>query len=101
MFVERIRPWLGRNLLGTAANVTLDLITPGTHYEPRITQLDARATKIVRFGRTCVQADLDLYNAFNASNVLANEITRFGPQWLQPTQIIGGRLIKFSGQLNF
>ena len=95
-----VRPTLGRNLSGSAANVIVDLIPPGTMYEPRITQLDARLTRTFRFGRTRIQTNFDLYNLFNASNVLAMN-TRYGPQWLQPSQIMGGRLFKLSGQVNF
>ena len=56
----------------------LNNFPPGTLYEPRITQLDARVTRTVRFVRTRLQAHVDLYNLFNASNVLAMN-TRFGP----------------------
>ena len=96
-----VRPTLGRALSGSAANVTLDaIIAPGLMYEPRITQLDARLTRTFRYGRTRLQANFDLYNLFNASSVLAMN-TRFGPQWLQPSQIMGGRLLKLSGQVSF
>jgi hypothetical protein len=37
---------------------------------------------------------------FNASNVL-NMNTRYGREWLNVVQIMGGRLVKFSGQVDF
>jgi endo-1,4-beta-mannosidase len=47
-----------------------------------------------------VQASADLYNVFNQSNVL-NMTTRYGNQWLNAVSIMGGRLVKFTAQLDF
>jgi hypothetical protein len=47
-----------------------------------------------------VEGNLDLYNFFNGSAILATN-TRFGSAWLQPTQVLGGRLIKLGAQVNF
>jgi hypothetical protein len=51
-----------------------------------------------------VRGNGDIYNMFNASNVL-NMTTRYagntGGQWLGPLQILGGRMFKFSAQLDF
>ena len=70
-------------------------------FEERVNQFDARLTRTFRFGRTRIQTNFDLLpDLFNASNVLAMN-TRYGPQWLQPSQIMGGRLFKLSGQVNF
>jgi hypothetical protein len=41
-----------------------------------------------------------VFNLLNASAIL-NVTTRYGNQWLQPIQIMGGRLLKFSAQLDF
>jgi len=41
-----------------------------------------------------------VYNVFNVSNVL-NMTTRYGSAWLNPISIMGGRLFKFTGQLDF
>ena len=51
-------------------------------------------------GKSKVRANFDVYNLSNRSNVL-NMTTRFGPQWLQPIQIMGGRLLKLSAQFDF
>jgi hypothetical protein len=54
-----------------------------------------------RFGQAGrVQGNLDIYNLFNANNVL-NMTTRFGPAWLNAIQIMGGRLAKVSVQVDF
>ena len=89
---------LGRNL--TTGNATIPLIAPGTMYSGRLNQLDLRLSKIVRFGgRRRVQANVDLYNLFNASPVLALNNT-YGAAWQRPLQILQGRLLKFGMQLD-
>ena len=98
---------LGRNLgsCGTrvpcTATVTVpQLIIPNTIFEKRLTQVDVRLTKIFRVGRARVQGMFDVYNAFNANTVLSM-VTTYGPNWLRPTAILGGRLLKFGAQLDF
>ena len=96
-----ILPSLGRNL-ATGANgvASIPLIKPGTMYEDRLYQVDLRASKIVRFGTKRLQANVDLYNAANSSAILSLNNT-YGPNWLRPTNVLQGRLLKFGGQLDF
>ena len=95
-----IQPSLGRPLAGTT-NVTIDLLPAGSAYlSDRITQLDVRFSKMLRFGQSTLQANVDLYNALNASTVLQVNST-YGPSWLMPTQILDARLLKFSVQVDF
>jgi Carboxypeptidase regulatory-like domain len=103
----QVLPSLGRNLgscRGAAVcngTVTIDLIPPNTLFEDRIQQLDLRFSRIFRMrGMTRLRGNFDVYNIFNAATLL-NENTRYGAQWLQPVQVMGGRLVKFSGQLDF
>ena len=97
----QIAPSLGRNLAGGARSVTVDLIPPGTHFESRINQVDLRATRFFRLGsRFRLQANADLYNISNASNVLSM-VTSYGANWLQPIQVMGGRLLKVSARVTF
>jgi hypothetical protein len=42
----------------------------------------------------------DVYNLFNARTILGVN-TRYGPSWLQPTSVLGGRLVKFGAQVDF
>jgi hypothetical protein len=92
-------PSLGRNL--SAGNATVDLIAPGTMYGDRLNQMDFRASKIFKFAtRSRLQANVDLYNLFNANPVLALNNT-YGVAWQRPLQILQGRLLKFSVQLDF
>jgi hypothetical protein len=97
----QIAPSLGRNLAaGPAATATIDLFAPNTHYEKRYTQVDLRLTKTLKVGRGRIQAMADLYNALNAETVLGSNST-YGPTWLTPTSILGARLFKVGGQVEF
>jgi len=103
----QIRPSLGRNLgqCGTAATcngtVTIaNLFEPNTLYEDRIRQLDLRFSKSVRVGRLSLEGMLDIYNALNASPILAMS-TRYGPSWLTPQQVLAGRLLKIGSRVTF
>ena len=109
-----IAPSLGRNLAacGTRspcnATATVPLIRPQTMFEDRRTQLDLRLTKRINLGpRMKVDANLDVYNVFNASAVNAVNQT-YGPRWLQPVgqayaggAIMDGRLVQVGGRLMF
>ncbi len=105
-----IRPLIGRNLgsCGTAATctatVTFNLIAPNTLYEPRIQQLDLRFSRVFRLrGTARLRGGLDVYNVFNASNVL-NMNTTYSPPggvWRDATQILGGRLLRLGAQFDF
>jgi hypothetical protein len=96
-----IAPSLGRNL-ATGANgvAAVQLIEPGTMYDERLYQLDLRASKVFRLGRSRLQANVDLYNAANAGSILSINNT-YGSSWLRPTNILQGRLLRFGGQVDF
>ncbi|MBI4885616.1 MAG: TonB-dependent receptor [Acidobacteria bacterium] len=102
-----IVPSLGRNLgscRGAATcngNITVDLIPPTVLFEPRLQQLDLRFSRIVRLGATRrLRGDLDIYNVFNASNVISMNTT-YGSGWRDVRQILGGRLLRLGGQFDF
>jgi hypothetical protein len=94
-----IAPSLGRNLSGNALNKTINLVEPGTMYRDRLTQLDLRFAKILRFGRTKSTLQIDLYNALNTDAVLTSN-NNFGT-WLRPQSIILARFAKFGLQFDF
>ncbi len=62
------------------------LIAPLSRYEPRVQQVDLRFTRSFRFSALKVNGNVDVANLFNTGNVL---------------QTIGGRMIKFSTQIDF
>jgi hypothetical protein len=95
-----VAPILGRTLSGGAANQTVNLLLPLSTYGDRINQLDFRAAKLLRFGRTRTMLGLDLFNALNTDAVLSQNNT-LGSRWLTPTSIMTGRFAKVSMQLDF
>jgi hypothetical protein len=94
-----IAPSLGRNLSGNAANVQVNLVEPGTMYGERLNQVDVRAAKIFRFGRTKTTVNFDVYNVLNASNVLT--MNNAFAAWQRPTSILLARFAKISAQIDF
>jgi hypothetical protein len=93
-----VAPSLGRNLSG-GANVTVNLVAPGTMYGDRLNQLDLRFSKSVRLGRTRTRFNVDLYNALNSNAVLTLN-NNFGA-WQQPTVILLARFVKLGLQVDF
>jgi hypothetical protein len=102
---------LGRAFTGTTTR-SVQLIEPGTLFTPRRTQVDLRFAKTFRLpGAKRVQAMMDIYNTFNSNapvgaNSQAGETppginTTYGPNWLQPLNILQGRYVKFGAQFNF
>ena len=95
-----VLPSLGRNLAGGTRTIAVPLVLPQTLREDRRSQMDLRLTKYVTMGRRRIQANFDLYNLFNSSDILG-ENTTFGSSWRKPTLILNGRLIQFSANMTF
>jgi hypothetical protein len=93
------RSTLGRNL-NAAATVTVNVLEPNTLFGDRIDQLDIRVGKILRFGKTRTNLNLDIVNALNSNDNLAYSAT-FGATWPAPTSVITARLFRLSAQLEF
>jgi Carboxypeptidase regulatory-like domain len=98
----QIVPTLGRNLAaGPNAAYTAQIVAPGLLYNERLNQLDARLTRTFSVGATRrLQGQLDFYNLFNAGPAL-NQNNTYGAQWLRPTVIPVGRMVKIGGQFDF
>jgi hypothetical protein len=77
----------------------------GTDFGDRLNQLDIRFSKIFKFGgKNSLDANFDLYNAFNSDAVLSESATYSGANggaWLLPTSVIQGRIIKFGVRWDF
>jgi len=94
-----VQPSLGRPLSGGAANVTVNLIQPGTLYYDRANELDLRLTKSVRISRLRINVNGDVYNMFNVSPVM--QFNAAYAAWLTPQRIMDGRLYKLSAAVTF
>jgi hypothetical protein len=99
---NEVAPTLGRSLSGNAQNVTVNLIAPGTMYGNRINELDLRAGKMFKMGRTHSTFAVEAYNTLNSSAVLSYNTTYVpGGTWLQPLSIMTPRLIKLTAAVEF
>jgi hypothetical protein len=99
-----VQPSLGRPLSGGASNVTVNLVAPGTIFGDRLNQFDVRFGKVVRVGRLRTVLSVDVYNAFNANPVLAENATYRDATisgWRIPTSILPARFAKFGVQVDF
>jgi hypothetical protein len=66
---------------------------------PRLTQLDLSLGKSFRVGRTRLEGQVDIFNAFNASTELVYRSTNFGTAaYLQPSSIVQGRMVRLGVQ---
>lgn len=80
--------------------ISLSLIPSGAAYTPRINQFDFRTTRSFQYGPYRIRAHVDLYNLFNSSGIQGLNTT-YGGQWLTPTSIVQGRLLKLAMQIDF
>jgi hypothetical protein len=97
-----VSPSLGRDLSGNAANVTVNLVTPGSLYGDRINQLDLRVAKPLRIGRWRTTIGVDVFNLVNSSAVLTYNNTYVpGGLWLQPLTVMSPRFVRLTGGIDF
>jgi hypothetical protein len=94
-----VLPSLGRPLSGAAANLTLDVLPPGSLYGDRRNQLDLRFGKVLRLARTRTKVNLDINNVFNANPVLT-ENPSFAV-FRQPASILPARIARLGVQFDF
>jgi len=90
---------LGRPL-NAAATITVNILEPNAMFGDRIDQLDLRVGKILRFGKTRTNLNLDVVNALNSNDNLGYSPT-FGATWPAPTSVIAARLFRLSAQFDF
>lgn len=93
---------LGRNL--SANSATVSLIEPNSVYGDRLNQFDLRFARIFKMKHARFQGMVDIYNVLNRSAVLAYNTTfstAATSEWLHPTDVLQGRLVKIGGQLTF
>jgi hypothetical protein len=88
-------------------NTTVNLLTAGQKYpETRVTQVDMRFAKILRFGARRADVGVDLYNLFNTADYTAFDQSydygvANGGEWLYPTAIVRPRFLRFNVTFTF
>lgn len=99
----QVQQVIGRPLAGGAANQTVNLLRPGELYQDRLSAVDMRFAKILRFGHRRVDVGVDLYNLFNASTTITYNqgFGVDGATWLRPQAILNPRFVRFNATLNF
>jgi hypothetical protein len=98
----------GRPIIGStagAAQVSVNLIEPGTMFTDYLNTLDFRLARTFRFGKYRVQGLVDIYNLLNAGTITTVNST-FGAVaatrvWNNPTSIQGSRYVRFGVQASF
>ena len=103
MPAAQVAQFLGRAPSGGVANVTMNLVTPGTLYGDRINELDLRFAKVLKYGRTRTKISLDMYNALNSAPILTYNQT-YNPAtttWLAPTSVLAARVMKIGASIDF
>jgi len=95
---------LNRPFAGIAGQtIVVNLIEPGTLYGDRLTQIDMRFAKVLRFGRTRSTVGFDVYNLTNSNAVLTYNQTfvTTTDTWLRPNSVLQSRFVKLSAQIDF
>jgi hypothetical protein len=93
---------IGRALTRTG-NITVNLLSPGVLYGPRVRQWDFAAKKIFRFGGTRLTAGVDIYNLLN-NNVTLGFGAGFVPNvagWQTPTSYMNPRVFRLNAEFAF
>jgi hypothetical protein len=104
-----VQQLLGGRLPGGAlanGTTTVNLLTPGQLYpDDRLTQVDMRFAKIIRFGSRRADVGVDLYNLFNTNDTTTFDsnfaLATNGATWLQPTAIVPPRFVRFNVTFSF
>jgi hypothetical protein len=99
---------LGRLPAGALASgtTTVDLLPPGALYPlNRRNQVDVRFAKILRVSGSRIDLGVDVYNLVNANTTMSYLQTYLyqtnGATWLNPTAIMGPRLVRFNVTMAF
>jgi hypothetical protein len=86
-------------------NTTVNLLIPGQLYGPRVTQVDMRFAKVLKFHGTRADVGLDLYNLFNTSDqvgfIETYDFATNGATYMQPNSIVAPRFVRFNIRVNF
>jgi len=78
----------------------LNIVKPGVLYGDRLNSVDLRFGKILKYGKTRTQVNLDLYNVTNANTTEVYQ-RNYGTTYLNPLSIMSARFFKISAQFDF
>jgi len=94
-------PSLGRNFsAGASGTSDVALVEPNTMFDDRTNMLDVRFSKRLRLRRTTITGNVDLSNIFNA-NTPQYLNTQYGHEWLNVTNALSARVVRFGVQIGF
>ena len=87
----------------TNAQVIVPIVAPGTEFLPRIRQLDLSFAKWFQMmGSSRLQAQIDIFNVFNADTPTAYATTNYATSsYLVPSSVLQGRMIRLGVQLRW
>jgi hypothetical protein len=88
---------------------SVNLLVPGELYGEYVRQVDLRAGKILRFGRTRTLVAIDVYNLLNSNPGLtyqqtfapATATSVAGATWYNPTSLLMPRFVRFNMTFDF
>jgi hypothetical protein len=91
---------------GLATGTTsVNMIDPAVLYGDRITQVDMRFAKVLKFGSRRADIGIDLYNIFNTSDTIGYVETydwvSNGATYMRPNAIVAPRFVRFNVTVNF
>ncbi len=102
----------GLNRPFSSGNVVqfFNIVEPGGLYGDRLTSIDLRLGKILRFGNSRTAINFDVYNLFNSNTTEVYQESYSAPTapgatprstYLDPLSIMSARFFKISAQLDF
>jgi hypothetical protein len=93
---------LGRPLSSGIPIEFVNIVQPGAMYADRLSQVDMRVGKNLRYGRTKTLIALDIFNVSNSNTPDVFNQSYVNPStYLNPQSITVGRLLKISAQFDF
>jgi hypothetical protein len=88
-------------IIVNGAATTVNLVPPGTYFADRINQIDMRFGKILNFGNKRANIAIDVLNLFNANTGTMFQQNYDGSTYLNPTQILNPRFVRFNVTVDF
>jgi hypothetical protein len=93
---------LGRPLSSGIPIEFVNIVEPGAKYMDRLSQVDFRVGKNLRYGRTKTLVAVDIFNVFNSNTPdVYNQSYTDPSTYLNPQSITVGRFVKLSAQIDF